>query len=57
MGELASIPRAADVSDQLIVSRLLQFVVGKRLNAHGGDTAEGRVGGADAKLTQGGANP
>ena len=57
VGELARIPGIADVRDQLLVSKLLEFVVGKRSKAHGGGTAEARVGGADAKLTQGIANP
>ena len=55
VGQLARVARVADVGDQLLVGELLEFVVGKRLKAHGGGTAERRVGGADGKLTQGSA--
>ena len=54
--ELSGVASVADVGDQLLVGELLEFVVGKRLKAHGGGTAEVESASADAKLTQGSAN-
>ena len=39
MGELAGVASVADVADQLLVGELVEFLVGKRLKAHGGGTA------------------